>query len=98
MLERVGGSLIALTVSTKEAPALACPSLTVTVIVAVPNWFEAGSNIMVRSKFDPANTTFSFGIRAGFDERALRFKVAGGESTSANMIAIGPSGVSSSVI
>src|SRR5438093_10562192 len=50
MFEIVGGSFTAFTVKTKLSVALNCPSLTVTVIDAVPFWFCAGLTVTARSE------------------------------------------------
>src|SRR2546426_967107 len=56
MLDIVGASFTALTVTTKLVLALYCPSPTVTVIVAVPLWLAAGLTVTVRLAPDPPKT------------------------------------------
>src|SRR6266516_4115978 len=67
MLEMVGVSFIAFTVNTKLSLALNCPSLTVTVIVAVPLWFDAGLTVTVRFAPEPPKPMLPFGTNAGLD-------------------------------
>src|SRR6266498_571463 len=55
MFEIVGGSFTAFTVNTKLSLALNCPSLTVTVIVAVPFWLSVGLTVTVRFAPEPPN-------------------------------------------
>jgi hypothetical protein len=57
----VGASLTAVTVKTKVSLAVNVPSLTVTVIVAVPLKFDAGVTVTVRFAPEPPNTMFAFG-------------------------------------
>src|SRR5207247_6052747 len=68
MFETVGGSFTAFTVNTKLSLALNCPSLTVTVIVAVPFWLSAGFTVTVRLAPEPPNPMFPLGTCAGSDE------------------------------
>src|SRR3954453_19749678 len=68
MLEIVGGSLTAVTLRTNTLSAVAAPSLTVRVIVALPNWLSAGVIVAVRLASVPANTMLATGTRPGLDE------------------------------
>jgi len=77
MFDIVGASLTALTVTTKLVLALDCPSLTVTVIVAVPDWLAAGVRVTVRLVPEPPKTMFALGANVGFDELPLTVKPAG---------------------
>src|SRR5947209_7317711 len=67
-LEIVGGVLIGVTVKTKTALALAWPSRTRTVIVAVPNWLGVGRRATVRLEPLPPKTMLAFGTSTGLDE------------------------------
>src|SRR5436190_4166089 len=83
MVEMVGGVLPgAFTVSTKVSLALAEPSVTVTVIVAVPVWPLPGVTVTVRLGPLPPNTIFPFGTRAVFDELPLTVRLAAAVSAS----------------
>ena len=64
MASSVGRSLIGMTVSVKESDAVATPSLTVTVIVAVPERSPAGGIVNVRSVPLPPKARLPFGTRA----------------------------------
>src|SRR5438128_5731226 len=75
MFEIVGRSFTAFTVNTKVSLALNCPSLTVTVIVAVPFWLSAGLTVTVRFAPEPPNPMFPFGTSAGLDELPLKGKL-----------------------
>jgi hypothetical protein len=72
----VGASLTAVTVKTKVSVAVNVPSLTVTVIVAVPFWLAAGVIVTVRFAPVPPNTMFAFGINAVSLELPLTVKLA----------------------
>src|SRR5258706_10338918 len=97
MPEMVGGSFTAATVRRNELEAVNDPSLTTTVMVAVPFWFRAGVIVAVRFCPDPPNTTFATGTRVGLEEIALRAKLPAGVSPSLTVNAIGPTTVSSLV-
>ena len=78
-----GRSLTELTVSRKLSLFVApFPSVTVSVMVAVPNWSAPGVIVMVRFAPLPPNTIWFCGVRFGFDELALTAKPAGGVSAS----------------
>ena len=68
---KVGGSFTGLTVRAKLEPELAAPSLTVSVIMAVPNWFGAGTSCTVRLAPLPPNEIFPTGRSAGLEDAAL---------------------------
>src|SRR3954471_7805629 len=94
MVEMVGASLTALTVTRKLAPALALPSLTVTVTIALPNWFVAGLTVTVRFAPLPPKTMFPFGIR---DEREeVPVTVSALAAVSASPMVNGMAGVAAS--
>src|SRR5437867_10495757 len=92
-----GGTLLAKTVRTKALLALAGPSLTRTVIVAVPAWCRAGGSVTVRLAPLPPNTMRPGDTRAGLEELAVRIRSDSGVSTSAIPKAIGPASVSSRI-
>src|SRR6185295_14926503 len=61
------------TVSTKLVVVLYTPSLTPSVIVALPSWFDRGVTIRVRFVTVVfATTRFAFGIKLVSDEEAVR--------------------------
>src|SRR5687768_16208072 len=64
----VGTSLTALTVKTKVSLLLAVPSLTVTVMVAVPDRLAAGVTVMVRLAPEPPKTMLAVGTSVVLDE------------------------------
>src|SRR5882672_5351595 len=70
----VGASFTELTVSWKLVLVLNCPSLTVTVIVAHPNWLAAGVSVTVRFAPLPPKTMFAFGTSVRSDEPPLTVK------------------------
>ncbi len=70
------------TITEKLLFAAAEPSLTVTVIVALPDWLNAGITCTVRFDPLPPNRTLASGIRTGFDEAALSVKLPTGLSAS----------------
>src|SRR6266851_3623974 len=79
MLEMVGAVFAgALTVSTKLLLALRLPSLTVTVMVAVPVWLRAGVTVTVRLAPEPPRTMLAAGTRVGLEEArdTIRLPVA----------------------
>src|SRR4051812_6098637 len=95
MLEIVGASFTELTVSRKFVPVVALPSLTETVIVAVPFWFAAGVIVRVRFAPLPPKTKFAFGTRVGLDELPFTVKLPTAVSASPTVNAIAAPGVSS---
>src|SRR6266498_5582887 len=69
MLEIVGAVFAgALTVNTKLSPTVRLPSLTVTVIVAVPVWLRAGIKATVRFAPEPPKIMLAPGTKVGLDE------------------------------
>jgi len=80
---RIGASFTDVTVSTNVSTAEPpSPSVTVTVIVAVPNWLAAGVTVTVRSAPLPPNTMLAFGTNVVLDELPVRTKSATGVSAS----------------
>ncbi len=94
----VGVSFTALTVSTKGSLAVSAPSLTVTVIVAVPLWFAAGVTVTVRLAPLPPNTMFAVGTSVGLDELPLSVRLPAAVSASPTVKAIAPVPVSSAIV
>ena len=86
----VGGSLAAVTVSTKVSVAASVPSLTVSVIVAVPLWFAAGVTVTVRAAPLPPMTRFASGTSVWLAEVAVTVRLAAGVSTSPTVKARAP--------
>src|SRR5206468_5492725 len=78
----VGGVFTALTVSPNGSLALLVPSLTVTVIVAVPVCPVRGVTVTVRFVPLPPNTMLLAGTRVGFDDPALNVRLPTGVSAS----------------
>src|SRR5213594_1906785 len=74
-LEIVGASFTALTVSRKLVLVLSEPSLTSTVIVAVPFLFDAGVRVTVRLATLTPKAMFAFGTSVGLDELPLTVKL-----------------------
>ena len=86
----VGVSFAALTVSTKLSVAERAPSLTVIVIVAVPDWLAAGVTVTVRFAVLPPSTTFAVGTRVVFDEVRVTVRLPAAVSASPMVKAIAP--------
>ena len=84
MVEIVGGVLGAdgLTVTVKIELVLFVPSLTETVICALPVWFAAGVTLTVRLDPLPPNTMFALGTRVVEDEVPETVKLAAAVSVS----------------
>src|SRR2546426_11256450 len=78
----VGGVFTAVTVSTNVSLALFTPSLTVTVIVAVPVCPAAGVTVTVRFDPDPPKTMLLVGTSVGLDEPLLNVRLPTGVSAS----------------
>src|SRR6266487_6194146 len=72
----------ALTVRRKLLLARNCPSLTLTVIVALPVWPVAGVTVTVRVVPLPPNTMLFSGTSVGLDELPLNVKLPAAVSTS----------------
>ena len=90
----VGGVFAAFTVRTKSMDALSVPSLTVTVIVAVPLKPGAGVITMARSAPLPLMTMLALGTSVVFEEVPETVKSPGRDSASPIVNAIGEVGVS----
>ena len=88
------GAVEELTVSTKGSLAVSEPSLTVTVIVAVPDCPTAGVTVTVRLAPLPPKTTLATGAKVGFEEAALSTRLEAAVSTSPTVKLIGPVEVS----
>src|SRR5438093_842952 len=78
----VGGSLTELTVSKKGLLAVSKPSLTVRVMVLVPNWLAAGVIVTVRFAPYPSVRMLAAGARVGLEELAVTVKAEIGVSMS----------------
>src|SRR5437867_3834060 len=70
--------------------AVNAPSLTVTVMLAIPDWSGRGVTVIVRFEPEPPKTMFSSETSAGFDEAALRMRAAAGVSASPTANEMGP--------
>src|SRR5438093_1425980 len=76
MLEMVGAVFaVALTVNTKVSLAVRLPSLTVTVMLAVPVWLRAGVTVTVRLAPEPPKTMLATGIKVGLEEVRERIRL-----------------------
>src|SRR5688572_552025 len=92
------GGVLALTVKTKFVAAVSAPSLTVTVIVAVPLSPVAGVMTTLRSApVPPPKVMLAFGTKVAFDEVPESVNPLGGVSASLMVKAIAPVGVFSFV-
>src|SRR2546425_2453270 len=78
----VGGVFTALIVSTNVSLALFTPSLTVTVIVAVPVCPAAGVTVTVRLDPLPPNTMLLVGTSVALDDPLLNVRLPTGVSAS----------------
>src|SRR6266850_6103091 len=94
----VGGSFTALTVSTNVAVAVYCPSLILTVMVAVPFWLLAGVTVTVRFEAESPKTMLLVGTNVGLEDPLLRVKLAAAVSASPMVKLRGPADVSSSMV
>ena len=97
MLEMVGGSLTAVTVTTNSSKALAAPSLTVMRMVVVPDWLGAGVTRTVRSAPEPPRATLATGTRAVFDDVRVTVRLPAAVSASPT-VKPAPVGVSSGML
>ena len=61
------------------------PSLTETVIVAVPTWPEAGVTVTVRLAPEPLMTMFAFGTSVVFEEEPVTVRLVTAVSASPTM-------------
>src|ERR1051325_1434915 len=86
----VAGGGGAFTDNTNVSAAVLTPSLTVTLIVAVPVWLAAGVTVTVRLPPLPPKTMFASGTNVGLDELPLRVKLPAAVSTSPTVKLIGP--------
>src|SRR5215831_6088283 len=94
----MGGSLTATTVNRNELVTAASPSLTVMLIVQAPLWFVEGVIVKVRLEPAPPKTMFATATRFVSELSAPRLNEDAGVSASPIVKAIGPMGVSSSVV
>ena len=94
----VGESLLAFTVKTKLVDAVADPSDTVIVMVAVPLWLPAGVIITVRLAPVPLKTMLASGTTVVLLDAAVNVRPAGGDSGSPKVNPIADVGVSSEVV
>src|SRR5690242_17664090 len=76
MAEIVGGVFV--TVTKKVSLALFTPSLTVTVMVAVPVWPDAGVTVTVRFASAPPKTIFAVGTSVVLSEALVRVRLLEG--------------------
>ena len=81
---------VALTVRRKLVDAVANPSLTVTVIVAVPVWPATGVTVTVRALPEPPKTMLATGTSVGFVVPPVSVRFPAGVSTSPTVTGIGP--------
>src|SRR5205807_1146577 len=90
MLEMVGGVFAgALTVNTKLSLAVRLPSLTVTVMVAVPAWLRAGVTVAVRLAPEPPKTMLAAGTKVGLEEAPETIRLPATVCASPTLKAIG---------
>src|SRR6266567_3546350 len=94
----VGGSLTELTVRRNDVLDDTVPSLTVRVIVAVPNAFTAGIIVTVRLLLAPPKTMLVLGTRLGTEDVAERIRALAEVSASPIVNGIGLVAVSSGVV
>src|SRR5207247_174308 len=91
MVEMVGAVFAgALTVSTKLSLAVRLPSLTVTVMVAVPVWLSAGVTVTVGFAPEPPKPMLATGIKVGLEDvrERIRLTAAVGGSPIVNGIGV----------
>src|SRR5262249_43683446 len=93
-----GKSLTGFTVSRNDVLAFVVPSLTVRVIVVVPNWFVAGVIITPRLVPPPPNTMLLFGTKVGLLELPVTFSALAGVSMSLTLKVMSGVGVSSLIV
>src|SRR3989442_11758810 len=93
MFEMVGAVFAgALTVNTKLSLAVRLPSLTVTVIVAVPVWLRAGLTVTVRLAPEPPKTMLAAGTKVGLEEAPETTRLPAAVCASPTVKAIGEVG------
>ena len=94
----VAGGPLALTVKVNQVLLLNCPSLTATVMVAVPVCPPAGVTVTVRLAPLPPNTMFPLGTSVTSDELPLTVRLPAPVSTSPTVKLIGPAAVFTVVV
>ena len=67
-VSEIVGVWLPATVRMNVSLALDAPSLTVTVMVALPLWFDAAVTVTLRLAPDPAKVMFPFGTSVGLEE------------------------------
>ena len=90
----LGCPLSARTSRSKLVEAVACPSLTVRVIVALPDWLPEGVILTVRLLLEPPKVMLLLGAKARLDDEALTTRLLAGISGSPTVKLIGPVEVS----
>src|SRR5262245_65770048 len=98
MLDTVGASLTAVTVSEKLVAAVNWPSLTVSVMVAAPFWLAAGVTVRVRLAPLPPSARLVFGTSVALEEVAVTTRLVTAVSASPTVKASGAIGVSSLIV
>ena len=94
----LGGGLVVVTLSWKIVLRLALPSLTVTVMLAVPLWPAAGVRVTERLLPEPPKMIPNDEINVGFDEPEERVRLEAAVSTSLIVKGIAAVGVSCRVV
>ena len=97
MIDMVGASFTALTVTKKYSLVDSVPSLTVTVMVADPDSLSAGVTVTVRLASLPPKTMFPLGTTVVSDETALKIRLPVDVSTSPMLKPNAPVELSSSM-
>src|SRR6185503_5400204 len=98
MAFKVGGSFTGLTVTAKLVLVLLVPSLTLTVICAVPVRLAAGAMVTVRLPPLPPKEILPFGTRLRFPDIPDIVKLPGGVSRSSTTMESGPNTASSLMV
>src|SRR5205085_1958470 len=98
MLEMVGRSFTGSTVRLNMALAVAAPSLTLIVMVAVPNWFAAGVILIVRFAPLPPKRMLPAGTSIGLEDLAETTSAFAGVSRSPTVKGIAGLTVSSLIV
>ena len=86
------GGVLGTTVTAKLLFVLALPSLTVTVMVAVPTCAATGVTVTVRLAPLPPKTMLAFGTKVGLDEFPLSVRMVSAVSASPTVNAMAPIG------
>ena len=96
--ESVGDVLASLTVRTNEVSSVSSPSLTVSVMVAVPE--RPATGLMITDRFKPRLSIkmFPSGTKAAWDEWPVTTMFSAAVSASATVKVIGPVGAPASVV